>query len=177
MAEFKTKKQVFLEFGVPNDQITMDSITSFTYTIGTQTQSSSFSIGNTNYSGTYSNRTVYSGSRVSTYNPYYQVSTSNYIYNGTAISTYSTIGSSQTTNRYIKFWMMQDSVLKWETLGYNRERKVPNPEYDENIALAMEEAAKAVKKYNNQIAMKRLNTILIVGFITFVGIMVAAFSI
>lgn len=73
--------------------------------------------------------------------------------------------------------MMQDSVLKWETLGYNRERKVPNPEYDENIALAMEEEAKAVKKYNNQIAMKRLNNILLVGFISFVGIFVLAFSI
>lgn len=176
MSEFKTKKQVFLEFGVPNDQITIDSITSFTYYIGTQTQSSSFTLGNTTYSGTYSNRTVYSGSLVSVYNPYYQARTNEYVYNGTAISTYSTTGSSQTTNRYIKFWMMNDSVLKWETLGYNRERKVPNPEYDANIALAMEEEAKAVKKYNNKIAMKRLNNILLGGFISFVGIFVLALS-
>jgi len=41
----------------------------------------------------------------------------------------------------------------------------------------MEEEAKAVKKYNNQIAMKRLNNILLVGFISFVGIFVLAFSI
>ena len=73
--------------------------------------------------------------------------------------------------------MIQDSVLKWETLGYNRSKKVVNPEYDANIALAVEEQAKEVKKYNNKIAMKRLNNILLGGFISFVGIIVLALSV
>jgi hypothetical protein len=39
--------------------------------------------------------------------------------------------SSTTMNDYISFWFRKDSVVKWESLGYDASFTKPNPEFDQ----------------------------------------------
>jgi hypothetical protein len=112
MSEYNTRQKVFLEFGSPDNQTTIDSITSFTYNMG----SVSWVTGSTISTGTYGSLT----------NPLYRPVANPVVSSTRFIATASTLAKSTTVNSYAKFWIMGDSVMKWETQGIDRSRQIPN---------------------------------------------------
>ncbi|MDA0686383.1 MAG: hypothetical protein O3C22_06115 [Bacteroidetes bacterium] len=111
MSEYNTRQKVFLEFGSPDNQTTIDSITSFTYNMG----SVSWISGSTISTGTYGSIT----------NPLYRPLANPIVSSTRFISTTNVLAKSTTVNSYAKFWIMGDSVMKWETQGIDRSRKIP----------------------------------------------------
>lgn len=111
MSQYNTRQKVFLEFGSPDNQTTIDSITSFTYNMG----SVSWVNGTTISTGTYSSLT----------NPLYRPVANPVVSSTRYISTTNTLAKSTTINSYAKFWIMGDSVMKWETQGIDRSRRIP----------------------------------------------------
>lgn len=111
MSSFNTKQKVFLEFGSPDNQITIDSITSYTYNMGTIGWSRNTAIA----SGTYTSFT----------NPLYNPVFNPLVGNSKFYATQNTATRTATVNSYAKFWLIGDSVMKWETLGIDKSKQVP----------------------------------------------------
>lgn len=156
MSEYRTRKQVFLDFGVPDNQSTYDSITAVTYNLGTVTSSSAIGSALSFNSGSAESKSVYTGVYMSSYNPFYDPNAIRTIYNSMSVTSVASMGYSQTSNRYAKFWMIGDSVMKWETLGLNKSRIEANRNYDESLAQAAAAEQRRVNQENTHMAMERL---------------------
>lgn len=155
MSDFKTKNQVFLEFGTPDQQMQVDSIINFSYRLGEETKTIGLSNSNATYSGVAvrNNNPFYSGNYLTSAN-----------YNNFAVITSKSVETSNTVIKYVKFWMINDQVIKWETQGIDKSTFKRNPKYNSDIARKIE------KKNKNNVLVS------VVGFTCIAGMLAVLLS-
>jgi len=163
MSSFSTKGQVFIEFGVPDQQFTVDSITSYYYKFGEETKS--ISSGKTSgVSATSQAQNVVSGIMAVSGNPYFKGVINGPVYNTYSVSSFTNTSNSETFIKHARFWMIGDKIVKWETQGIDKSIQTVNPEYDAS-------EAERVEKYNYSLDYKRTGRGTAIGFFTFLAIL------
>lgn len=123
--DFPTKKAVFLKFGTPTSKETYENIENWYFKISEITTSNSVGVS--------------TGTGSIHQNPYNVILTpvnKSLIVNQSQVNTQKT--NSTTVETYVKFWFINDSVSKWESVGVDYSRSVPNKFYDEAEALKSE---------------------------------------
>lgn len=134
--DFPTKKAVFLKFGTPTSKETFENIENWYFKLSEITSSNSIGIS--------------SGTGVIHQNPYNTVLNpinQSLIVNQTQVNTQKT--NSTTVETYVKFWFINDSVSKWESVGVDYSKKIPNKFYDEEEAIKSEKLRKEWEENNN----------------------------
>ena len=133
--DFPTKKSVFVRFGTPTNKETFEGIENWYYKLSEVTNSRTFGfasgVGSIGQNPNNLTLPPIQRSLVTT-----QSSLSNSVTNSTTVET------------YLKFWFVNDSVMKWETIGVNFAREVPNPKY--NAELDMENQKNRKNQIQNQ---------------------------
>lgn len=128
--DFPTKKSVFVRFGTPTSKETFDDIENWYFKLSEVTNTNSIGLS--------------SGTGQIGQNP---LNPSLTPINRTLITTQSAItnvrSNSTTVETYLKFWFVNDSVMKWETFGVDFSRSIPNPQFDASQAI---ESQKTVTK-------------------------------
>ena len=118
---FKTKDQVFIEFGSADNKDESNGIESWTYELASRTMGNSLTLGKTNSSlGQNPN------------NPNLREIDRTLQSSGNWTST--SISSSKTTKDYVKFWFSEDGkVIKWESIGLDLsyQREVASASFNE----------------------------------------------
>lgn len=117
--DFPTKKTVFVRFGTPTSKETFDNIENWYFKISEITNSTSkgLSFGNGLISQNQMNPYVLPIQR--------SIETSNTVMSNVRTNT-------TTIETYVKFWFINDSVVKWETLGVDYSRpKIISPVFEQ----------------------------------------------
>lgn len=163
MSTFTTKGQVFIEFGVPDQQFTLDSITSYYYKFGEETKSitSGKSAG---VAATAQAQNVISGIMAVAGNPYYKGVSTGPVFNTYSVTSFTNTSNTESFIKYARFWIIGDKVVKWETQGIDKSILTQNPHYD------LEEAER-VQIYNEHQDYKRHGRRTAIGFFTFLAIL------
>ena len=143
--DYPTKKAVFLKFGTPTSKETYDNIENWHFKLSEVTSSNSIGFS----SGT---GLIYQNPM----NPYLNPINRSLVVNQNQINSQKT--NSTTVETYVKFWFLNDSVLKWESLGVDYSRMVPNKNYEEAEALKAANAlneweAKGIEESENSITI------------------------
>lgn len=112
--EFPNKKSVFLKFGTPTNSSSYENIESWYYKIGEETNNVSRTLNFTR--GT---------TRQNYLNPW-MIDIFKSIKN-TEHGISNQTSNSQTTETYVKFWFVNDTVVKWETYGVDFSRNLIRP--------------------------------------------------
>ena len=133
MSTYKTKSDVLMEFGSPDERWTVDSIESINYDYGQieEGTGTSTSIGHGSSQGTSSAASymLFAGVAMSALNPLY--TRTNYATNFNNFQVTTSRSKSETFKKYVKFWFIGDNVIKWETFGVDQTIYDPNPEYED----------------------------------------------
>jgi len=117
--DFPTKKTVFVRFGTPTSKETFENIENWYFKISEITNSTSkgLSFGNGLISQNQMNPYVLTIQR--------SIETSNTVMSNVRTNT-------TTIETYVKFWFINDSVVKWETLGVDYSRpKIISPVFEQ----------------------------------------------
>jgi len=117
--DFPTKKTVFVRFGTPTRKETFENIENWYFKISEITNSTSkgLSFGNGMISQNQMNPYVLPIQR--------SIETSNTVMSNVRTNT-------TTIETYVKFWFINDSVVKWETLGVDYSRpKISSPVFEQ----------------------------------------------
>jgi len=117
--DFPTKKTVFVRFGTPTSKETFENIENWYFKISEITNSTSkgLSFGNGMISQNQMNPYVLPIQR--------SIETSNTVMSHVRTNT-------TTIETYVKFWFINDSVVKWETLGVDYSRpKIISPVFEQ----------------------------------------------
>jgi len=154
--DYPTKKTVFLKFGTPTNKETFENIENWYFKLSEITSSNSIGLS----SGT-------GLIRQNPMNPYLNPINRGLVVNQNQINSQKT--NSTTVETYVKFWFLNDSVLKWESLGVDYSRMIPNNNYEEAKALKSEEILKDWEEKNSQVEIESgpvvLLSIMVVGII------------
>ena len=148
--DFPTKKSVFTSFGTPTSKETYDNIENWYFKLSEVTNSNS--IGFSSGLGRISQDPM---------NPYLRPVDRSLVTQQQQINRIST--NSVTRETYVKFWFANDSVTKWETYGVNYQKRLPNPQYNAELA--------------NEIKSKRAQVSTRNGQVVFGSIVIAIFSV
>jgi hypothetical protein len=118
--DYPTKKSVFIKFGTPTSKETYDNIENWYFKLSEITNTNS--IGLASGSGRIMQDPM---------NPYLKPVDRSLVTN----QRQSTIARSNSTTveTYVKFWFQNDSVTKWETLGVDYSRDIPNPDFNAEL--------------------------------------------
>ena len=173
MSTYTTKEKVMLDFGAPDKEAKVNKIDIIEYKLGEisrgKTKGVSNIVGqstqqiNINNSQATKLDALYSGVSMTTNNPFYSNTNRSGAINGRANGSSNTSISNVVNNQYIqsttiysrsetypkyaKFWLMNDTVVKWESVGINKSRLKPNPNYSN-------EEARLIEKKNEDIRIK-----------------------
>jgi len=135
--DYPTKKAVFLKFGTPTNKETFENIENWYFKLSEVTSSNSIGFS----SGT---GLIYQNPL----NPYLNPVNRSLVVNQSQINSQNT--KSTTVETFVKFWFVNDSVSKWETLGVDYSKMVPNNNYDEAEALKSEKLLKEWEEKKSQ---------------------------
>ena len=114
--KFKTKKDVFTEFGAADKKDDFEGIEVWTYNLAERTNG----VGTTT---TISNTETKQNKNNPNLMPIDRFIESS----STSIS--NTVFGSTTKNDYVTFWFEEDNVVKWESLGYSASYQIKNSQY------------------------------------------------
>ena len=123
--DFPTKKSVFLRFGTPTSKESFENIENWYYKISEETNSSGF---------TYSNG--YGIIAQNPMNPYLNLISRSLVVQQTQNIIQNT--KSTTVETFVKFWFVNDTVIKWQTYGVNYSRPNENKSELDQIRYANE---------------------------------------
>jgi len=108
--KFKSKEDVFKEFGVSDKKDVLKETEVWSYKLNTVSYTNSNSTG----SSVYRKRSRISGPLVL----------------GSSTTSLSTLSTTNVTQNYVTFWFVNDSIIKWESVGLDLSQTYPNQNYD-----------------------------------------------
>ena len=172
MSTYTTKEKVMLEFGAPDKEAKVNKIDIIEYKLGEISRGKTRGISNTvgqttqqiNINNTQATQldAQYSGVSMTENNPFYSnTNTTGAIdgrTNGSSVTSISNVvnnqyirsttiySGSETYPKYAKFWLINDKVVKWESVGIDKSVLKPNPRYSNEEARLIEEKNKQIKK-------------------------------
>jgi len=145
--DYPTKKSVFLKFGTPTRKETFENIENWYYKISELTNSKS--IGFSSGYGSINQNLMNSNLR-----------TVDRVLNTTSNQMNIQSVNSSTTESYVQFWFVNDTVLKWQSYGVNYSYPILNPKFDRTRASINDSERQKAEKYN-----KNIFRIMVVGVI------------
>ena len=172
MSTYTTKEKVMLEFGAPDKEAQVNKIDIIEYKLGEITRGKTRGVSNTvgqatqqiNINNTQATQldAQYSGVSMTENNPFYSATNTTGAINGSSNGSSNTSISNVVNNQYIrsttiysgsetypkyaKFWLINDTVVKWESVGIDKSIIRVNPKYNRKKALEMESHNQKVKE-------------------------------
>ena len=198
MSTYTTKEKVMLEFGAPDKEAQVNKIDIIEYKLGEISRGKTRGVSNTvgqttqqiNINNTQATQldAQYSGVSMTENNPFYSTtnttaaidgrtngssntSISNVV-NNQYIQSTTIYSGSETYPKYAKFWLINDKVVKWESVGIDKSVLKPNPKYSLRVEKEIDTQNQQIFKARSDRRGGVISVIAIVGILTIASALV-----